>query len=395
MRLTELFHIAEDVKQDILTILGNTDSQKLINFATQTLAKVDDKEIDQMQAQKKVAEQVSTQELQIIADKLSKVKDEQMLNKLYGVLYNADIENRVDKLWDARGFNNKRMAKYKPIFREVVINSSSPIKSKIQFLFMLTKNIASIPGESFTKSFTGSWNDIVPDKMKSNPTYTDTISTFIGSDSFRGKGIGPAEFALALFGKNSNIVDHQGDVKVDGWGVELKDGRGGSIKPGTAQGHRAADSARDKLGQALGLEFKSGRGKAFNDTKFQFHYENNVVRALQKLPDAKQYKLLKAWADELYPAISDEGRDQLVKGIIAHKGTEEVKSHFGKMMLDKYKENDEWDSIVFINPLTMAMANITDSSNADMIDYKLAGLNRGGDTQALPDGYINGVLRKS
>ena len=75
-------------------------------------------------------------------------------------------------------------------------------------------------------------------------------------------------------------------------------------------------------------------------------------------------------------------------------GTMRVRDHFGKALLASYKQQDDFNTILFIKE-DGTISNIADVNETEgLVDFALAGLNRDGDTQALPDGYINGKVAK-
>ena len=63
----------------------------------------------------------------------------------------------------------------------------------------------------------------------------------------------------------------------------------------------------------------------------------------------------------------------------------------GKEVLKWYKEVDKWNSLIIIDQEKMLIGNIADVNNLDMFknikfEWKSE---RGGDTQAITDGYVN------
>lgn len=236
------------------------------------------------------------------------------------------------------------------------------------------------------KGFVGNIDDILPQKLLDNSTFAGLKMDFFFNQAFRSKGIGPGEFALSLFGKDGKIVDHRGDVEIGGWGVEIKDGGGGSIKTGAPLKTRTADAAREWLGNQLGIEFSQ-------KNKIRWDRPSELSEKLAALPQEQQQKLIDTYLEKLYPIMDVSKRQKLSSGILADYGSQEVMVHFGRALLSNYQEQDQWDSIAFIDKKGR-IANIVDpESDAGLIDFNLAGLNRDGDTQAVPDGYVNGKIK--
>lgn len=323
---------------------------------------------------------------------LAQTSDQSLIDKVESLLRETALTERVDKLWKARKFDNRRMSIYKEPFSDMIKLAPSSVKSKIQLLYWLTNNEPAITKESISTSYRKSIDELVPSKLVSNETYQAIKKKMFFSSTFRGKGIGPAEFALALLGKDGNIVDARGDIVIDGWGIELKDGRAGSLKPGNVSNtHRVADAARDELGQKLGITFAKGAGNF--DQKFMLHRDNEFVRAMKALPPSEQQKLMLDWANKLYPGLDAKVRKELVLNIVSDLGTPAAKQHYGPPILTAYKSKDDWDSIMFVSP-DETVVNVVDPIDSKHLLAFNPTINRGGDTQALPDGYVNAGIPK-
>ena len=104
--------------------------------------------------------------------------------------------------------------------------------------------------------------------------------------------------------------------------------------------------------------------------------------------------MISEYIKSLYPNLPEKAQQSLIQGIFKDAGTPVVRQHFGKALLSTYKEQDEWSSILFIKK-DGTIANVVDPADADQyLDFSLAGINRDGDTQALPDGYVNGKIKQ-
>lgn len=332
--------------------------------------------------------------IESIKELLSATDDPVALDRVESLLREAALDSRVEKLFEARGFNkHKRMSIYKDSFADLIKLVPASVKSKLELLFYFTRNKPSIPASAFKGNYRANLNDIVPDKVKNNDAYKLMIQKMLFASAFKGKGIGPGEFGIAMLGESGMVEDANGDISVGGWGIELKDGKNGSLKPGNPSTPASADKAKANLLKKLGIEktITPGRGDTFN--KFALHYDNVFTQAMKELPLSQQQQLMNEWANELYVGLDSEVRKDLVINIVHDLGTPAAQQHYGPPIMSAYKEYDHWDSILFINE-DLTIVNITDpaeSKNYLQFTPKLA---RGGDKQALPDGYINAKIAK-
>ena len=381
MKLWELVKpVSNKQLDDIMLVLSVTDNDQLFGFVEDHIDPND--ETDDM-----TNEQVSNREsrLQAIQQALQETNDASLIDFIESRLKTQEIEQRIENIWNSRDFGGGRMIKYKDAFKDLIIQSPSSLKSKIQLLFYIARNNVAITRATFDESFVGTLDDLVPEKIKNNATYQAIKQTIYFNDAFRGKGIGPGEFALALFGKSGNIVDHQGDVFVDGIGIEIKAGEGGSIKTGSPNSFRRADELRSWIGKEVGIELD-------RKNKLKWEKQNDFTTTFMSMPLDKRESLASKYVKELYPQMHSDDQEYLATGIANLAGKEDVKLYFGKALLNSYKKQDQFDTILFVSK-SGKVANISDVNDADIINFQLAGINRDGDTQALPDGYINGKLR--
>lgn len=374
---------------NIKNLLTVTNNSKLLDFA--------EKQIETHTGQTE-AMMNNEQRIDAIVSALKESNDPSLINYIEGVLRKTELSERVEKLWNTRGWTTGRMIKYKESFKKEIIDSQSPLLDKIQFLFLVTSNKTAIESNVFTKSFKGTLDSIIPSKIAQNKTFQDIKKTIFFDDRFRGKGIGPGEFALSLLGKQGNIVDHRGDVEISGWGIEIKHGGGGSIKTGSPTKFRMADKLRAWIGDEVGVDLnpvmvKRGRTEV-NKNKLNWDSDNEFTQKYKSLNNQKKQEITKKYVEELYPELGSDEQKILINGIIEDAGTPQVRKHFGEALLSAYKKQDDWDCILFMHP-NGALSNVVDiSQTEEFLDFNLAGINRDGDTQALPDGYVNGKVLK-
>jgi hypothetical protein len=279
------------------------------------------------------------------------------------------------------------MKKYKELFKVLMVQSGGTLRSKIELLYYIAKNSNAIPGSLFKSTFSATIEEIVPDVIRKNSSFQNIKNSIFFDDSFRGKGIGPGEFALALLGEQGDIIDDAGDITVGGVGIELKDGGGGSIKTGSPSSFRRADELRSWIGQQVGVALDRNN-KLYLDKPSEFS------EAFMRLDQAKRYSISLEYIQGLYPNLEASEQQDIAHGMANNIGTSVVSTYFGKALLNSYKKQDKWDTILFIDK-SGKMVNLASTDDANMINFKLAGINRDGDTQALPDGYVNGSIFRS
>ena len=360
-----------------MSVLSITDDEADFSFVEKYLNSLETKE-DVMSKEAR---------LKAIYSALQQQADDTMIDFIEAKLKQKEINTRVDKVWEKRNWNSGRMKKYKELFKALMVQSGGTLRSKIELLYYIAKNSNPIPGSLFKSTFTATIDEIVPDVIRQNSAFQSIKNNIFFDDSFRGKGIGPGEFALALLGEQGDIIDGAGDITIGGIGIELKDGGGGSIKTGSPSSFRQADALRSWIGQQVGVVLDRNN-KLYLDKPSEFS------EAFMRLDPAKRYSISLEYIQRLYPNLDSTDQQYIAHGMADNLGTSVVSTYFGKALLNGYKKQDKWDTILFIAK-NGKMVNLASIDDANMINFKLAGINRDGDTQALPDGYINGSIFRS
>jgi len=328
--------------------------------------------------------------IETIIDTIRSSENPQLISAIEGLIREKELSQRIDAIWEERGFGT-RMAKYKEPFKSLILSSKTSLKSKIELLFNLRKQSQTLDATKLKTNTSGEILDLVPQKLKNNETFDQTYKRMITGDSFRGKGIGPGEFFLALFGKNGDIIDGKGDVVLDGFYVEVKGSGGGSIKPGTENRHRVADQLRAEMAKLLKVDLDRSNKLHVHNTK------SNFVTAMKKKSVKERTTILQDYLKKMYPVWKSNEIDAVAKDIANNIGTKDALKVIGQTILKKYQDKDKFDSIMFISSDGSKFSNVSDptaSSMLNVVEPKPPLFNRDGDTQALPDGYINIVIKK-
>lgn len=239
----------------------------------------------------------------------------------------------------------------------------------MEMLNILENDNHLVGGEMFNQNFYLSFDEIYPQELKTNKTWKRLMPTLV---EFKGKGLGVGELYLALVinGWTFERTDGKGDGKVAGGIRELKN-NGASLKP-LAEAIRVQDELNATI-------FKGNRAGPV--TKFEEHR-----KWILSQPSAEA--VYKEYFSKLYPGKN-------IENMCKQLATAETGNAFNKIIglevLNWYKEVDKWNSLVIIDQDKMMIGNIADVNNLEIFknikfEWKSE---RGGDTQAITDGYVN------
>lgn len=240
-----------------------------------------------------------------------------------------------------------------------------------EMLDLLTDPDQLSTGDRFNNNFVIDFGDFVGSKLKENRTWTNLMPTLV---EFKGKGVGVGEMYLSLVvqGWNTKRTDGKGDGYVAGGIREIKN-NGASLKP-----VKNRVTAQDKLNAKLFEGHRAG-------PQTKFHLHRNWI-----LQTKRTEEIYLEYFTALYP-----GQDvkDMCKRLAATDDWQTFSDIIGKEVLKWYKEIDAWQSLVIIDQEKMKIANIADLSDEGLADFKGISFDwkseRGGDTQALSDGYVN------
>jgi|TARA_R100000027_G_scaffold28010_2_gene20272 hypothetical protein len=285
-------------------------------------------------------------------------------------MYSKQLEKKIDSLLIGRGITGHVAAdrfrhdfKVNLCYFDTLTDGDAEITlSLLEDESILTST--DILGTNFRKSL---W-DLVPEKLKKDIIFPLLFQVLLSNN---GKGIGKGELILPLiFSDYQFSVDNDGRYSVTKKS-ELKDD-GASLKV-------IKTGVTDKgLVDKLNQKYFEGNAPGYVDAKlFAKH-----VESVQKPEVYFDY------FSELYPGCDVT---QLVEDVKKdYKDPIKFNTAVGKFALKRYKEVDKWDNIMYIKDKTMEVVNISDPSNIDSLNLKFTPkFKRGGDTQAIADGYVN------
>ncbi len=151
--------------------------------------------------------------------------DDEALNKIKNAVVSKKLKLKTaDTDKDRKDVLDKYAGKFNlPRTIEKYIEGSS---IKPQFKFQLAKLLEDpenlITKEKLESKVEGSLLDLVSSSLKKNPLFKE-ITEYLLTFRARGKGVGEAW--LLTFGNNPNMTE-KGDVGIDGYDIEVKDGSG-------------------------------------------------------------------------------------------------------------------------------------------------------------------------
>lgn len=225
-----------------------------------------------------------------------------------------------------------------------------------------------VGGEVFNSNFYLRFDEIYPAALKENKAWKHFMPALIGFKG-KGKGVGEMYLAMVIAGWTADRVAGKGDGSVAGGIRELKN-NGASLKP-MLEALRIQDTLNSTI-------FEGHRAGPV--TKFENHF--NWIKTKNAVEVYTNY------FSQLYP-----GKD--IKSMCAKLAKAQTGREFnniiGTEVLRWYKEIDHWDSLIIIDQKKMMIANIADLTDLSQFpnikfDWKSE---RGGDTQAISDGYVN------
>jgi hypothetical protein len=250
-----------------------------------------------------------------------------------------------------------------------------------EMLSILSNDKNLITGEQFNSNFRRKFEELYPAPLRSNKTWQALMPLLV---AFKGKGLGAGELYLALViqGWTFERTDGKGDGKVAGGIRELKN-NGASLKPHEDTQRRIINELNERV-------FQSNRPGPLNPNKnSQGQSFERFIRWFSQQSNKKE--ILTEYFTNLWPGVDTKA---LVKKLVGIKDGQEFYNTVGAHVLAQYKSIDKWDSLVVLDQENMVMVNIADPADPAILkNVKFNWMTqRGGDSQAVCDGYVNIVI---
>jgi hypothetical protein len=285
-----------------------------------------------------------------------------------------DFETRCENLCLSRGFTPQSNIVHKRFILDFIAHTwyiHSKTDQGISMLDLLDDPSNLYDGNKFNTNFRCNLNDLVSDKLSSNPAFAYVLNILTNN---KGKGVGIGEMILPLIVDKWQLLSGS-----DGWCSggrrECKNGQGSSLKPlpadTTTNGHI------DELNKIYWQKTWPGTAK---------HHQKHAEVVMEDNDATKKYA---EYLGKIYPGKSvDDLANDLVSCI---NDVERYNWILGQAVLGWYKELDKWHSIVLIHPKSLDIVNIAtiDDSIKDFGIKFHPVMNRRKNTQAVSDGFVN------
>lgn len=223
---------------------------------------------------------------------------------------------------------------------------------------------------SFARSLDQNWRtstaDLIP-ALKNNKTWAHMLQPLVNVTM---KGVGVGEMFLTLAHPQA-VYDSAKDLVIENKVMECKKDQGGCLKGNEKSNHRVVDRLRRELGLA-----KQGKSERLEV----------VYQAIFELPMDKQAYFWKS----LYPKFTNEQ----IKSLMSLNGNDINEARFahGVAVLHTYKNIDDFDALLLISdeekPNITFIGNFKDETFMKNNIKFTPKLWRGGDTNAVGDGYV-------
>lgn len=310
---------------------------------------------------------------------IDKVDDEAVLNQVKSNL----VGDKLDQSFDS-DFTKQGSKQDKDLYSRA-INIFKKVGATTEEQFFIAKILKNdrfkIDSSVFKTTKRGTFADFVPDTVRNKQMYKDLITKTMDVTKSGSDAIGPGEVALTLIGKNAKQIsgkDKGGDVKFDGWGVEIK--AGGAIH--AYNRGVSIDNLVEKYCQKAGIEHN-----------FDFSYIKDNPLSDYFKDNKKEFE---SFLGELYKVSPGE----IPSNAHSNLGSNDINGILGTFILKKYLEESKADSLLLLKKGTDQYYNITKDFEGVPPGVKFAvntvrrsqsskAAGKSGNTLAYPDGYTN------
>lgn len=265
--------------------------------------------------------------------------------------------------------------KFKVILTKGIIDGHFSYGDGIDLLNMLLDDNFLLPGDMFDCQangyFSSDWKNILNIDLLNNKTFQSIKYDILNHN---GKGVGKGEYFLLLFVKGYKIKTGNSDGTINGLFIQVKDALGGSMKP-------CLDSSRrviDNLNQTYFNESVPFTNDWYNNISTISNLKNTLIDYFSKLHES--------WD------VSNDISTMVDELISTNGDFEKMKTIYGIKVGQKYKEVDKFDCLTLISSEKIVI--IKDFNKVPLNEVAFVPvMKRGGDTQALADGYVNIKLK--
>lgn len=284
----------------------------------------------------------------------------------------ADIERRADQLLDRRGIKGHTAAKrFVSDFKAYLVYfSATGVGSAETTLDLLEDDTNLTDCEILQTNFKKKLGDLISPALRTDAIFPRLFKILLDN---KGKGVGAGELALPLILSGYKFSNNSDGVLSTGAKVEIKK-NGASLKPVKRGIPGQYEGLADELNKKY---FKGNKPGMKKKDLFQAH--------INSVTDPTVYR---NYLSELYVGCdTTKLAEEVIK---VYKDAEKFNTAVGKFALREYQKVDGWQNIIFIDDEKDLIVNIIDIDKIDALGLSFAPkMSRGGDTQAIADGYVN------
>ena len=224
-------------------------------------------------------------------------------------------------------------------------------------------------------NFRMSFDEFIPDLLMNNKLFQYLYPIILKA---KGKGVGEGELLMPFIIKGYRFTN-QNDGECDGKRIEMKK-EGASLK--AAKWDATKKGVVDELNNKFFNGSPPGRK---SDKLFAEH-----IKEAEKNPEAYE-----EYFQALYPGVDKRDMKRFTEYMKNNYHNKHgVINAIGKLVLKEYQKIDKWDTIIMIDSERKIIVGINDVNNIESLGLKFTPkLARGGDTQAIADGYVNMSIR--
>lgn len=321
-------------------------------------------------------------------DKLddSDVEQIQTLNHVKNVIYDSVLQ---------KTFNESNIkSRCRPVayewFKAALERIGVPLEDKVYLVKLMGDERYLIPEETYQKNTNGNLLNHLNNKIRTNSAFKELASPLWKYKIGGQGGMGPGELFMSLFSKNAKEGEGKkgGDVTVGSWKMELK--QGGVVPPGDTKNTGLVDKLNKNLLDIAKkenfldrLDVKSSAGKD-NPNSLSSGWIPQFFKTYTELHDeSSSKKILTKYLTDLYGSSART----YVESTFDNLGKPGVERVLAPMILDMYKNSHGWDSICFVDENFKFINLVTFENIPKDLNFSLK-LKRGGDTNAVADGYM-------
>lgn len=285
-------------------------------------------------------------------------------------MYSKELETRIDTLLENRGIVGHTAAdRFISDFKAYLCYYDAMTDGDAEYtLSLLEDDRFLIDNKILNSNFRMSFDDLLPEALRQDIIFPLLFKKLIDN---KGKGVGIGELVLPLIIRGYRFSNDSDGILENDAKVEIKK-NGASLKP-------VESKLTDKgLVDKLNAKYFAGTSPGM---KLKKKFNEHIATVSDPSVYADYFKELYVGCDttELAEEVAECYTDAVA-----------FNTAVGKFALKNYKRVDGWNNIIYIDDEKMTLVNIADVTDVDSLKLNFSPkFKRGGDTQAIADGYVN------